>query len=187
MFSFFRARDPVRTKIAGLSTFTMENGRSSVSFNSDPNLVSAKTSISFTLPPRNPGPKPKDNSILIPPFHIHPNQRETFLVTSGTALFDLNREEVPIKAGNEIVIPIGEYHRFRNASSEESMTLEAWYDPAELVREERFFRNLCGYLQDSTEGGTGMLENVSVPQLALFSWEADIMICEPSEFPSFIE
>ena len=72
------------------------------------------------------------------------------------------------------------------------MTLEAWYDPEDRVREERFFRNLCGYLIDCTtaaaaaaaavDGGSrGMTEGAaSIPQLALFSWEADTMMCEPS-------
>jgi mannose-6-phosphate isomerase-like protein (cupin superfamily) len=181
MLSFLRARDPMRTKIAHLTTFDMENGRSSVSFNNDPNLSSTKTSISFTLPPCEPGPNPRDNSIMIPPFHIHPNQQEIFLVTAGTGLFSLNRNKIPVTAGNEIVIPRGEYHRFTNASSAEPMTLEARYDPADLAREERFFRNLCGYLEDATTGGTGMTENASIPQLALFAWEADMMMCEPSK------
>lgn len=67
------------------------------------------------------------------------------------------------------------------------MTLEAWYDPPDLVREERFFRNLCGYLEDVRSEEGGMLENASVPQLALFSWEADMMMCAPSEFVLSLE
>jgi mannose-6-phosphate isomerase-like protein (cupin superfamily) len=150
----------------------MEGGRSSVSFKNDPNLKSPKTSISFTLPPCEPGEKPKDNTIMIPPFHTHPNQVETFLVTSGTANFQLNQNIHTVTAGDTLDIPRGEYHRFTNASTTEPMTLEAWYDPAELAREERFFRNLCGYLEDQrSKDGGGMLENASIPQLALFAWE----------------
>ncbi|KAF2431735.1 hypothetical protein EJ08DRAFT_648705 [Tothia fuscella] len=180
MLSFLRAPSKERTKISHLSTFEMESGRSSVSFKSAPNLQNSKTSISFTLPPCFPGPYPQDNSIMIPPLHIHPSQVETFLVTSGTALFQLNKTFIRKAPGETIDIPRGEYHKFTNASSEESMTLEAWYDPAELAREERFFRNLCGYLEDNRGGdGVGMLETVSIPQLALFAWEADMMMCEP--------
>jgi mannose-6-phosphate isomerase-like protein (cupin superfamily) len=161
----------------------MENGRSRVSFHSDPNLSSEQTSISFTLPPSEPGEDPKDNSIMIPPYHAHPKQPEIFTITKGTALFHFTRNQLAKAAGSEITIPPGEYHKFTNQSCTEPMTLEARYDPAELVREERFFRNLCGYLQDVTGGGVGMLESASIPQLALFAWEADMPICEPGKLP----
>jgi mannose-6-phosphate isomerase-like protein (cupin superfamily) len=183
MLSFLRSADPVRTKVSHLTAFTLENGRSSVSFHRDPNLLSEQSSISFTLPPSEPGENPKDNSILIPPYHAHPKQQEIFTVTNGTALFHLTSNRVAKVAGSEMTIPRGEYHKFTNQSCTEPMTLEARYDPAELVREERFFRNLCGYLQDVTKGGAGMLESASTPQLALFAWEADMPICEPSELP----
>jgi mannose-6-phosphate isomerase-like protein (cupin superfamily) len=184
MLSFLRGPDVKRTKVSHLTTFTMENGRSSVSFHNDPNLSSQQASISFTLPPANPGPDPKDNSIMIPPFHAHPKQQEIFHVTKGTALFLVNQEKVAKAAGEELVIPRGVYHKFTNQSTTEPMTLEAHYDPPELVREERFFRNLCGYLQDVTQGGAGMLESASTAQLALFAWEADMPICEPGMFIS---
>ena len=61
------------------------------------------------------------------------------------------------------------------------MSLEAWYDPADLVREERVFRNLCGYLSDHCSGKGGMLENMSILQLSLFAWEAEAMLCAPSK------
>jgi hypothetical protein len=68
------------------------------------------------------------------------------------------------------------------------MSLEAWYDPADLVREERVFRNLCGYLSDHCSGKGGMLENMSILQLSLFAWEAEAMLCAPSKFfPSFFD
>lgn len=60
------------------------------------------------------------------------------------------------------------------------MTLEAWYDPEDRKREERFFRNLCGYLEDNAAGGEGMMNGASIPQMALFSWEGGVMLCEPS-------
>jgi mannose-6-phosphate isomerase-like protein (cupin superfamily) len=159
----------------------MENGRSSVSFSSDPKLLNTQASIGFTLPPCEPGLSPKDNSIMIPAFHLHPSQSETFYITSGTCLFTLNREIISLVAGEEITIPKGEYHRFTNASSTESMSLEAWYDPADLAREERVFRNLCGYLGDHDSGTGGMLGNISILQLSLFAWEAEAMLCAPSK------
>jgi mannose-6-phosphate isomerase-like protein (cupin superfamily) len=183
MLSFLRPAGPVRTKVCHLTTLTMENGRSSVSFHSDNTTSSQKSVHVFMVPPSEPGESPKDNSIIIPPFHAHPNQEEIFLVVKGTALFHLNREQIPISAGNEITIPRGDYHKFTNASSTETVTLQGWYNPAEPTREERFFRNLYGYLNDATAGGVGatMLGNASIAQIALFAWEADMPICEPSK------
>jgi mannose-6-phosphate isomerase-like protein (cupin superfamily) len=161
----------------------MENGRSSVSFHNDSDPSSPRAFHIFTVPPCKSGENPKNNSIIIPPFHAHPNQEEIFLVTSGTALFHLNRKQIPVSAGNEITIPRREYHKFSNASSTETLTLEGWYNPAEPAREERFFRNLYGYLNDATRGGVGatMLGNASIAQIALFAWEADMPLCEPSK------
>jgi mannose-6-phosphate isomerase-like protein (cupin superfamily) len=183
MLSFLRTADPVRTTVSHLTTLTMENGRSSVSFHNDNNPSSQRSFHVFKVPPCEPGENPKDNSIIIPPFHAHPNQEEIFLVTAGTALFHLNRKQIPVSAGNEITIPRGDYHKFGNASSTETLTLEGWYNPAEPAREERFFRNLYGYLNDATAGGVGatMLGNASIAQIALFAWEADMPICEPSK------
>ena len=80
-------------------------------------------------------------------------------------------------------VPPGTYHKFANASAEVEMRVEAWWEPGEEEREERFFRNLCGYLVDVTRGreGKSMMAAASVPQLALFAWEADMPICEPGE------
>lgn len=51
-----------------------------------------------------------------------------------------------------------------NASTMESMSLEAWYDPADLERAERFLLNLCGYLEDvRSDERDGMSENASIP------------------------
>jgi mannose-6-phosphate isomerase-like protein (cupin superfamily) len=183
MLSFLKSAQPKRTNVSRLSTLTMENGRSSVSFHNGSNSSSKRFSHVFKLPPCEPGENPKDNSIVIPPFHAHPNQEEIFLVTSGTALFHLNWDRIPVSAGNEITIPRGDYHKFSNSSSTESVILEGWYDPAEPEREERFFRNIYGYLLDvAGEGdGVGMMDGASVPQIALFAWEADMPICEPSK------
>jgi mannose-6-phosphate isomerase-like protein (cupin superfamily) len=181
MLRFLRQPDPVRTKTSHLTTIELENGRSAVYFRSSPTLQSPQTSISFRIPPAPPGDNPPDNSIMIPPFHIHPNQSELFLITEGTALFHMHGKKTPVAAGGEFTIPRGAYHKWNNASSAESMTLEAWYDPPEYAREERLFRNLCGYLGDVARTKTGMLGSASLSQMALFAWEADMPICEPSE------
>lgn len=126
---------------------------------------------------------------MIPAFHFHPTQQEFFHVTAGTCAFTLNRKTFTVSVGEEIVVPKGEYHIFKNASTEEPMTLEAWYDPADLAREERVFRNLCGYLNDHATGDGGMAENMSILQLGLFAWEAHAMLCEPMvllRVPKFI-
>lgn len=183
MLSFLRPRNVVRSKVCHLTTLELENGRSSISFHDHDQYSSQKAFHIFMVPPCEPGENPKDNSILIPPFHAHPNQEEIFFVITGTAVFYLNRKQIRVSAGNEITIPRGEYHKFANASSVEALTLKGWYNPAEPIREERFFRNLYGYLNDATAGGVGatMLGNASIAQISLFAWEADMPICEPSE------
>lgn len=63
------------------------------------------------------------------------------------------------------------------------MTVEASYTPPERWREERFFRNLCGYLEDTNRPGSGMGEGgASFVQIVLFAWQADIIACDPGEF-----
>ena len=182
MLSFLRGAEPKRTRTSHLTTFKMENGRSSVSFHNDPSLTSQQASISFAIPPADIGDNLKDNSILIPPFHAHPKQDEIFTVIAGTALFHLGRTKIARPAGSEVVIPRGAIHKFTNASTIESMTLEAKYNPPDFAKEERFFRNLCGYLQDTTSSGTGMLEGASAAQIALFVWEADWPICDLGQY-----
>jgi len=179
MLSFLRGPSPPRTKISHLPTLVCENGRSSVTFSSG-TLTNPLSTISFTLPPADPGPDPKDNSFFIPPYHFHPRQTETFRVISGTLLVKLNGKKIKVPAGDEITIPVGDWHTFSNASSEVPMTVEASFTPAENWREERFFRNLCGYLEDVNRPGASMGEGeASFIQIVGFAWEAEIRACDP--------
>jgi mannose-6-phosphate isomerase-like protein (cupin superfamily) len=179
MLSFLRAQSPPRTKTSHLHTLHLENGRSKVSFSSATDLASKDTTILFTLPPCEPGPNPRDNSFLIPVIHFHPNQSETFRITYGTCVITCDGKKHICPAGESFTVKQYEYHSFANASSTEEMTLEASYDPPDRKREERFFRNLCGYLEDCSDKGKAMGTGASFPQIVAFAWEADIIACGP--------
>lgn len=47
------------------------------------------------------------------PFHAHDWEHEVY-VLSGTGVVKLEGEEVPIKAGDAVLVPAGEMHGFNN-------------------------------------------------------------------------
>lgn len=54
-----------------------------------------------------------------PPEHLHPHQEERFLVRSGTMGVRVDGREITLGAGEEIVVPPGTPHTFRNAGAGE--------------------------------------------------------------------
>lgn len=178
MLSFLRTRSVPRTKISHLSTLSLEGGRSTVKFSSAVGLASGETTILFTLPPAATESDSAPNSFLIPPYHFHPRQNEIFNVTSGDLLMVVEGRKVVVSAGETFMVHRFEYHSFSNASTTESATLEVHFDPANRRREERFFRNLCGYLEDCNDKGKAMGTGASFAQIVAFTWEADIIPCE---------
>jgi mannose-6-phosphate isomerase-like protein (cupin superfamily) len=54
----------------------------------------------------------------VPGAHVHPEQEETFHVTSGTMQFKLGRRTVMATAGDTVVVPAGATHRFSNAGDD---------------------------------------------------------------------
>jgi quercetin dioxygenase-like cupin family protein len=55
--------------------------------------------------------------------HVHPSQTERFDVLEGTVEFRVGGETVRASAGDEVVVPPGTPHRFRNAGEEEARFL----------------------------------------------------------------
>lgn len=58
--------------------------------------------------PRNEGP----------PEHVHPSYEERFEVIEGAFLFSIDGERQPLAAGEQITVPPGAPHTFRNESDE---------------------------------------------------------------------
>lgn len=50
---------------------------------------------------------------LGPALHSHP-YAETFVVLEGTALFEIDGEQITVQAGSALVAPAGVSHRFEN-------------------------------------------------------------------------
>lgn len=55
--------------------------------------------------------------------HVHPAQTERFNVLAGTVEFHVGGETVHASVGDEVVVPPGTAHRFRNAGDEEARFL----------------------------------------------------------------
>lgn len=141
MLSFLQSR-VVRTNTATQNPLSYEDGRAFQKFhtNGDEFLMTQ------TLPATS------TRSFLEPPTHYHVSQSERFRIQSGHGNFYLpKRNAGPIAAGpgDVVKIPVGALHRFENASSSASLVVDITLDPADREREECFFRNFFGYLDDS--------------------------------------
>ena len=80
-----------------------------------------------------------------------------------------------IPVGSSITIAPGLYHTFVNDSATEEMEVSTGLDPAERERDEAFFRNLYGYLDDCRKAGMAP----HVAQMCLFLWFFDCYLALP--------
>jgi len=79
----------------------------------------ARSEVEITLAP----------NAQMPPPHIHPQQQETCIVGEGTLQVLLGREWRTLMAGEELAIPRGSVHTFRNRSGE-NVTFRSVHTPA---------------------------------------------------------
>jgi quercetin dioxygenase-like cupin family protein len=79
----------------------------------------ATSEVQITLPP---------NSVMPPP-HIHPQQQETCTVADGTLEVLVGRQWRTLLAGEELAIPAGSIHTFRNRSGQ-NVTFRSVHKPA---------------------------------------------------------
>jgi len=144
----FLAVHPPRSRIAHLSHFTVDNGRSAVEFKprTDRYLVINR------LPPaasdedvRNQKVPNKANCSLAPPLHWHYYQEETFHVLEGTAKFILDGKEKIANVGDTVLIPKQQFHTFCNASEETPLSVEFVLDPIMRDHDEAYFSEQLGY------------------------------------------
>ncbi|KAK6201767.1 hypothetical protein LQW54_009346 [Pestalotiopsis sp. IQ-011] len=173
MFSFFRPSLPARTNNAVNNPIFYEQGRSSVTFHAP----DAKYVMTHVLPPTT---KEHGISIIQPPFHYHIHQDEFFQLQKGTASIYMGTEPRPFTTLSEdgqttAVIPARRYHRFENASKVEDLVIDVHLSPDSYEKEQRFFRNFFGYLDDCKT-------NKSAPslfQLMVFLHDADTPLAVP--------
>ena len=115
------------------------------------------------------------SSNIIPPPHWHALQDETFHVVSGRMVVTVSGRQKVVGAENSVYIPQCEYHTFANASTNESLIVDVKLKPDNRLRDERFFRNAYGYLDDVTRSG----RSPSPFQALLFLWSADVIPAFP--------
>jgi mannose-6-phosphate isomerase-like protein (cupin superfamily) len=135
----FLAVHPKRTKVAQLSTISLDDGASSIEFKgpSDRYLVVHRWPPAPSQEQTVPG---HAKVALSPPPHWHYYQNETFHVLSGTGNFMLEGKVTSAKAGEIVNIPAGAYHTFCNASTNERFEVEFILEPSTCRRDENFFR-----------------------------------------------
>lgn len=161
----FLVTQPPRTKRAHLRTYPTEDSTSRTEFLAvDP---SSKYVIRST---QRPGP-----SIHDPPYHWHKYQTESFTVESGEFLATLDGEEQTFTAGEVCTITPGRLHTYRNGSSDQELTFCIGFDPQERGRDEAFFRNIYGYVDDCRKAGM----KPSICQLCLWLHTFDCYLALP--------
>jgi quercetin dioxygenase-like cupin family protein len=81
-----------------------------------------------------------------PPAHVHPNGDERFAVNQGQVEFLVGRDRVAAVPGDELVVPRGTRHAFKNVGSTEAI-FEAEVMPEPSGKGEGFFRETAAAAQ----------------------------------------
>ncbi|ATY61322.1 Cupin, RmlC-type [Cordyceps militaris] len=88
-------------------------------------------------------------SLYHPPPHYHFFADEYFVVTRGSGTWHLWDRDVRLAAGDTFKIPARAWHWFEgDQSADAPLAIEVYFDKGQPVVEERFFRNILGYLAD---------------------------------------
>ena len=169
--SFLASHPPTRTRQSHLRTIHTESGRTTIEFSpssSSHALADATVHAMRTIVPAG-------KTIHDPPYHWHKYQTETFTVLRGTFLANVEGVQTPIKAGSTVTVEAGQYHTFTNPSQTEELEILTGLDPAERERDEAFFRNLYGYLDDCEKAKI----SPSLCQILLWLWTFDCYLALP--------
>jgi len=182
MLSFLRAPTPPRRHTANLATIEYEDGISSQTFHGP----GSRYFVSHRIP--------NNKSFFNPPQHLHLFQTEEFIVEQGTGIWyqptaanPANRRIVKqaSDANPTVCLPKGTFHRFENASDTEPLVVGIRVDPPgkNAVKEEQFFRNFFGYLDDCRKHGS----QPSIFQLELFLHTVDGPLAIPVPGPDSVK
>lgn len=183
MLSFLnQLKSFTRTSNSRQNPMLLDGGKASLSFTRSPKV--SPFFMRATIPPRLSSEMPRARSVsfppqksskIIPPPHWHALQDEIFRVVTGRMVATIAGRETVVGADECVHIPRGDYHTFANASDSESLVVDVKLDPDNRLRDERFFRNAYGYLDDVTAAG----RSPSPFQTLLFLWSADIIPAIP--------
>lgn len=157
---------PPRSRTAGQSKITMDDGRSSMVFRdpSEPYQILVQVPRQATDEEVASGAaRSKPNTVVVPPYHWHIHQSETFHIRKGTMRATVEGSEVLVGEGKSITIPAQAYHTLRNASEKEELLYELVYDPASWEMTEKFFsetsRRSCPAAGEATDPSEGNLQS----------------------------
>lgn len=123
-----------------------------------------------SFPVHNSGHHQK-STIYHPPPHYHIFADEYFHVSRGTGIWHLWDRDVRLKEGDKIKVPARCWHWFEGEPSADApLEVQVYYDKGQAEMEERFFRNVLGYLADCHR------ENLepSILQLLIFFYYFDM-------------
>jgi quercetin dioxygenase-like cupin family protein len=93
-----------------------------------------------------------------PPAHIHPNQEERFTVHEGTVQFKVGRRKVISGPGDELVVPAGTKHAFKNLGAAEA-SFRAELRPA--LNGEAFFEETAAAAREGLYTKRGLPTSLS--------------------------
>lgn len=86
-----------------------------------------------------------------PLVHIHPHAIETYEILEGRMEFFVNDRWVEARKGDQLTVPIGVKHTFRNPTDEVVKVFNT-HQPA--LRMENYFEDVCKVLDKVTENRT---------------------------------
>jgi mannose-6-phosphate isomerase-like protein (cupin superfamily) len=108
-----------------------------------------------------------------PPEHIHPEQEERFVVTSGAARFHVGGRDVVLRAGESASVPPGTRHTFANAGDGE-LRMNIEIEPARNMR--AFFETLFAL---GRTGKTDARGRAGLLQDAVLAREHGVFLARP--------
>jgi len=121
------------------------------------------------------------DTYIIPPYNVHWGQTEVFIVEKGSLTAILDGKHVDYKEGEFFLIKSGMYHTFTvDASQKENMVLVVKPEKWEDGMDEKFFRNLFGYLDDCYRAK--VQPNLFQLLLILYDSETSIVIPKVPKF-----
>lgn len=122
--------------------------------------------------PAHDGEDSKVETYYHPPPHYHLWTDEYFLVTQGAGTWHLWDRDVRLAKGDKIKVPARKWHWFEDEKSLDApLTTEIYFDKGQAEMEERFFRNVLGYIADCHR------EKIEpcMPQLLMFFYHFEMV------------
>ena len=90
-----------------------------------------------------------------PPPHVHPNGEERFSIHEGKVEFLVGRRKVTAGPGDELIVPPGTRHAFKNVGETEAV-FRAEVRPEPSGKGEGFFRETAAAAQQGMYNARGM-------------------------------